>query len=484
MARTVTDEEYIRWLSDTTELRVILGEFEAYDQGTVVTHRVGTEFFTTDPSDSVPNVIYTGSLVGTPTFTSRATENYGGSTFISFGNVTIDNTGGVIDHWINQSFAGRPAVLRIGDPEWNIDDFRVIFDGVADRIDIPDDGSLDIYIKDKQRLLDAPIQTNRMNETNDSAGDLIPLCYGECYNITPTPDAENPRRFVIHDGSIEAVDAVYINGVKTTAYSASLAEGYITMNSEPDGTVTCDARGDNSEGYADTIPVIANRMVNRVVDANATYSRLPRTWLDAKSGLYINSRTNLLDALDSLGTAFRYGFDRLGNFSFAPLAEPGNPVAVIDGLETYGDLGVIKGDVPICKATVGYKRNYTVQPSIDDGASSEHRAFVSKDYTMFAVSEDESIKEEFVIAQEPDAVGSVFVDESDAITESQRLLSLFSKQRYFATISAYSRPLTLSIGDTITLIDGRFGLEDGADFVVMGITEHLIDSKVDLELWR
>ena len=484
MTRTVTDEQYIRWLSDTTKLRVILGEFEAYNQGEILTHRVGTEFFTTDPSDAVPNVIYTGSLVGTPTFTSRATESYGGSTFVSFGNVTIDNTGGVIDHWLNQSFAGRPAILKLGDPDWNIDDFRVIFDGVADRLDVQDNSAIDIYIKDKQRLLDAPVQTNRMNETDDSAGDLIPLCYGECYNITPMPDANNARRFVIHDGSIEAVDTVYLNGVPTTAYSAQLADGYITLNSEPDGAVTCDVRGDNSGVYADTIPDIASRLVQRVIDTTTSYARMPRSWRDAKAGLYINSRTNLLDALDSLGTAFRYGFDRLGDFSFAPLEEPGESVVVIDDIETYGDIGIIKGDVPIWKATVGYKKNYTVQSSINDSASSEHRAYVLKDYTMFATSEDPDIQEEFLIAQEPDAIKSVFIEKSDALNESERLLNLFKKQRYFVTVSAYSRPLTLSIGDTITLKDGRFGLSEGANFVVMGITEHLIDSKVDLELWR
>jgi hypothetical protein len=480
MARTITDEAYKHWLSDTTALRVILGEFGAYKDGSVVTHRVGTEYFTTSPTDTPPNTVYTGSLIGAPTFTSRATENYGGSTFVSFGNVTIDNTGGLIDEWILQSFAGRPAILKLGAPEWNIDDFRVIFNGVSDRIDIPNDGSLDIYIKDKQRLLDAPVQVNRMNETEDEAGVLIPLCYGTCFNISPVLDSENERRYVIHDGPIASVDAVYINGVVSTAYSASLPDGWITLNADPEGAVTCDVKGD----YNNTIPSIAAAMVARVIETPTSYAKLPRAWETAVAGLYITDRTNLLDALDSLGTGFRYGFDRLGEFSFAQLEDPSDPVVVIDGIETYGDLGVIKGDVPIWKVSLGYKKNHTEQKSIAEEAPDAHRSYVAKGYTLFAVSQDASVKEECIIAQEPEFIGSVFITKQDAVEEAERIGNLFKKQRYFATVSAYSRPLTLSLGDTITVVDGRFGMQDGVDFVVMGTTEHLIDSKVDLELWR
>jgi hypothetical protein len=486
MSRTITDEQYKRWLSDTTSLRVILGEFDAYSNGNVVTHRIGTEYFTTAPTDTPPNTIYTGALIGEPTFTSRATESYGGSTFISFGSIIIDNTDGRIDHWISESFAGRLAVLKIGSPDWNIDDYRVIFNGVSDRLDIPNDGSLEIFIKDRQRLLDAPIQTNRMNQVDDEAGVEIPLCFGECYNVSPVLDAENERRYVINDGPIEAIDTVYVNGEVTTALTKSLAEGYFTLNSEPDGTVTADVKGDNSAGYKNTIPGIAELMVSRVLPAVAPGSteRLVRDWGTAVSGVYITQRTNLLDALDGLGVGFRYGFDRDGEFSFSPLEEPGTPVVTIDDIETHGDLGIIKGDVPVWKSTIGYKRNWTTQSSVSEGTPDVHRNEVSKDYTLFTSSEGPEIKVECVIAQEPDFVRTPFINATDAKDEADRLLALYGKQRFVATVSAYSRPLTLSIGDTIRLQDGRFGLQDGADFVVVGMTEHLIDSKVDLELWR
>ena len=486
MARTVTDEQYKRWLSDTTALRVILGEFDAYSNGNVVTHRVGTEYFTTAPTDTPPNTIYTGALIGEPTFTSRATESYGGSTFISFGSIVIDNTGGRIDHWISESFAGRLAVLKIGSPDWNIDDYRVIFNGVSDRLDIPNDGSLEIYIKDKQRLLDAPIQTNRMNEVDGEAGVEIPLCYGECYNISPVLDTNNEGRYIIHDGSIKVIDKVYINGVQESGYTPFAEQGYFTLHEEPSGTVTADVKGCDYGVYVDTIPGIAERMVARVSPTAAPGSaqRLQRDWGTAVAGVYITARTNLLNALDGLGVGFRYGFDREGEFSFAPLEEPGTPVVTIDDIETHGDLGIIKGDVPVWKSTIGYKKNHTVQTSVAEGAADAVRSYLAKEYTLFASREDADIKVECVIAQEPDFVHTPFIYESDAKDEAQRLLGLYGKQRYIATVSAYSRPLTLSIGDTIRLQDGRFGLQDGADFVVVGMTEHLIDSKVDLELWR
>ena len=486
MARTITDKEYLHWLSDTTALRVVLGEIDSYYNGTVITHRVGTEFFSTSPTDSPPNVIYVGALMGAPSFTSRQTEAFGGATSISFGNLIIDNTDGRIDEWIIHSFAGRPVVLRIGSPDWGIDDFRVIFDGVSDRVDIPDDGSLEIYIKDKQRLLDGPIQSTHMNVADNSEGVQVPLCYGEVKNISPILDVDNENRYVIHESSIEGIDKVYLNGLATTDYVASLVEGYFTLNAEPTGAVTCDARGSNLGGYVNTIPGIAERLVERIApsDAPGSASRLVKDWGTAVVGFYLTGRNNLLDVLDGIGTGFRYGFDRQGEFSFAPLEEPGTPVVVIDNIETYGDLGIIKGSVPVWKAAVGYRRNFTTQTSVDETVTDEHRAFVAAEFTKFAYSSDESVKVEHILAQEPKFVPSPILNEVDAVNEAERLLGLYSKQRYIATVSAYSRPLSLSIGDTLTLVDGRFGLGDGVNFVVIGITEKLIDSKVDLELWR
>ena len=485
--RVITDEQYQRWLSDTTSLRVLLAEVTAYTQGAEVIYRMGSEFFATEPTDTPANATYEGILIGQPSFNSRMEEAFGGSTFISYGSIIVDNTGGIRDEWIYQSFAGRPVVLRIGDPSWGIDDYRVIFNGVVERLDVSDDESLEISIRDKQKLFDQPIQSNFLNVTEDSEGVLIPLCYGEVNNISPVLDIENERRYVIHDGSIESIDAVYINGVATTAFVASLADGYFTLNAEPDGEVTCDVKGDNEDGYSDALPDIAGKLIARAEYAPDNISdslyRL-RDWTTAKSGMYFDSRTNLLSALDSISPGIYYGFDRSGEFYVRPLHEPETPVTRIDNIETYDDISMVKLEMPVWKVRVGYKRNWTPQTSVDESVTSERRAYVSEEYTSFAHSEDSTIKDEYVLSREPDHAKSMLIDEADAKIESQRLLDLFGKQRYLVSVSAYAKPLTLSIGDTVTLEDGRYGLHDGVDFVVVGLNEYLIDSKVDLELWR
>ena len=487
--RVITDEQYQRWLGNTTSLRVLLAEVNAYVDGQEVTYRMGSEYFATEPSDTPPNATYNGILIGQPSFTSRMQEAFGGSTFISYGNIIIDNTGGVRDDWLYQSFAGRSVVLRIGDPDWGIDDYRVIFDGVVERLDASGDESLEISIRDKQKLFDQPIQDNFLNVTEDSEGVLVPLCYGQVSNISPVLDAENERRYIVHDGSIESVDAVYIDGLATTEFTASLSDGWFTLNAEPDGQVTCDIKGDNEGGYSDLLPDIAAKLISRAEYAPEDTSESFRsiqasTWGTAKGGMYFDSRTNLLDALDSIGTGIYYGFDRQGDFYVRPLGEPENPVTRIDNIETYDDISIVKLEMPVWKVRIGYNKNWTTQTSVNESVASERKAYLENEYTVFAHSEDQTIKDEYVMSREPDHAKSILIDEADAKVESQRLLDLFGKQRYLVSVSAYAKPLTLSIGDTVTLEDGRYGLNNGVDFVVVGLNEYLIDSKVDLELWR
>ena len=487
--RVITDEQYQRWLGDTTSLRVLLAEVNAFVGGQEVTYRMGSEFFATEPSDTPANATYEGLLIGQPSFTSRMQEAFGGSTFVSYGSIIVDNTGGARDDWLFQSFGGRPVVLKIGDPDWGIDDYRVIFNGVVDRIDASDDESLELSIRDKQRLFDQPIQDRFLDADVETEGPLIPLCYGEVYNITPANDPLQEARYVIHDGPIEEVSAVYVNGVPSVTWTANLEEGYITFSEEVGGTVTCDVKGANDGGYINTVPDIAAALISRVSNApenlELSVKRLREVdWGNAVVGVYFDQRQNLLDALDSLGTGFYYGFDREGEFYVNPLSEPSNSIATIDDIETYDSIGITKLERPVWKVRVGYKRNYTVQNSLDEEVTAEQKSFASAEYISFAYHEDESIKEEFILAREPDHVRSIMISEDDAGLEAERLLSLFGKQRYVITVSAYAKPLTLSIGDTITLVDGRYGMQEGVDFIVVGLNEYLIDSKVDLELWR
>ena len=488
----ISDAEYKIWLANPEEDRLMLAEVKAYSEASEVTRYLGSRFYHTGAADSPANTTYLGRLVGSPAFTVAMSEAFGGRSFISIGSIEIDNSDGELDSWITDAWDGRDATIKIGDPAWEISDFRTILTGLVDRLAIQDDLTLELTLRDRQRQLDVPIQTTLIGSGPNE--DLpIPLCYGEVFNITPVLINDTTHEYQVHEGQIEDVVAVYEDGVATSlTVTEDLSNGKFTLSAAPSGTLTCDIKGHDPSGSYKTTPGdILREIVCRVLTdpTDLDTSAFSAMNVDAPYtiGLYVSKRQNLLDIADVvLPVGWYYGFNRAGLFTLAVLKDPseGSSVLTVDNLETTDDLGVQKADVPSWRARVGYKRCWTTSTNPDSTASETHRAWLKSEFTLIAKSEDASVKTTHLLAQDPEMFQSLIVGSSDATTEATRIQALFGTQRYTYSVSAFVAPYQVEIGDVVTITDDRFDLDVGVDCRVIGITEYFIDNRIVLELWQ
>jgi len=490
---SVSDAEYQAWLADPQEERVVLAEIKAYSDGSETVYYLGSKYFHTGSSDTPANTTYEGILKGSPFFSTVMSEAFGGRSYVSIGELSVDNSDGQQDAWIGYAWDGRDATIKIGDPTWAIADYRTILSGVVDRLAINDDYTLTFSLRDNQRKLDVPIQTNLVS-SGEEIDQVVPLCYGEVYNITPIQTNATTHEYQVHEGQIEDIVQVYVDGKATTlTVTKDLTNGKFTLSGDPEGTVTVDAKGHKPSGSykttpADIIRAIVTRVLSDPADLDTSAFTQFNSDLNYTIGIYIESRQNLLDVLDSiLPAGWYYGFNRAGKFTLAELKDPSGLTSelTIDNLESHGDLGIQKADVPEWRVRVGYKQNWTTMTFGTDSTVAEaDRPWLSKQFNEVAKAEDASVKTAHLLAQDPDVLPSMIAGSSNATTEATRLLTLFKTQRYTYSVGAYVAPLQVTVGSCVTLQDNRFSLASGSKCVVTGITEYLLNNTIEVELWQ
>lgn len=490
---SVSDAQYQAWLADPQEERVLLAEVKSYADASESTHYLGSKYFHTGAADTPANTTYEGILKGSPFFSTTMSEAFGGRSYVSIGEVSVDNSDGDKDGWVTKAWDGRDATIKFGDPTWAIADFRTILSGVVDRLSIGDDYTLTLMLRDKQRTLDVPIQTTLI-ASGEETDQVVPLCYGEVFNVSPVLIDDTTHEYQVHEGQIEDIVAVYVDG-KATALTVTedLSNGKFTLDADPDGTVTADIKGHKPSGSYKTKPgeiirAIVSRELADPGDLDTSAFTQFDTDFNYTIGIYIKSRENLLDVLDSvLPAGWYYGFDRDGKFTLAELQDPSGMTSAltIDNLESHGDLGIQKADVPEWRVRVGYKKNWSkMSIGTDSDIDEDDRPWLKEEFNKVAKAEDASVKTTHLLAQDPDILPSSITGSSNASTEATRLLTLFKTQRYTYRVGAYVAPLQVTVGSCVTLKDDRFGLSAGSKCVVTGITEYLLDNKIEVELWQ
>lgn len=475
------------WLADASVRRVLLADVTVYSGGVETTRYVASDGFITSPTDTPANTLYDKRLTGSPFMARDMPEAFGGESFATIGKLDLDNSDGALDDWIYDSFDGRDIVLRIGDPSWPYADYETILTGVIEKLVVTNNSILSLIIRDNSGKLDVPISTELV-PAGEKTDQVKPLSYGYCYNVKPAHDDVN-NRYYIHDGAVEDCCVVlYVDGdvsaISVTKYNSS---GYFTLGSTPTGEITCDVKGAKPSTWLETAGEIIEEIVGRVLTAgeiNSTSLSTLDTDAPYQLGLYVEGRKNIIEVLDQvLPSGWYWGFARDGKFEAALLDEPAVTAALsIAQIETHGELTIKKADLPTWRLRVGYKKNQTrnTKPSIS--VTVAERAFLENEFRLVK-TEDTAVKTSHLLARDPDQIESVINSSTDAQTESDRLHDLYSVQRYIYRVKAFVGPYQLKLGDTVEIIDSRFGLSGGKNVVVIGMKEYFIDNVIELTCW-
>ena len=241
---TVSDAEYQTWLEADVTKRVLLVEAKYYS-GSELTEYMSTLGHITKPTDSPANQEYEDVIQAFPVFRRSMQEAFNGKTQQSFGDLEIINTGGERDDWLDRSWNGRDVTLRLGDGDWDLSDFRTIMSGTIAELTAKSTTTLVLKIRDKGVFLEKEVQETLFG-SGPSVDKPLPICYGEVLKVAPVLEDGATHKYKVHDGAISSVDAVYDKGVLltlTTNYTVDLANGVITLVTQPAGLITADIKG-------------------------------------------------------------------------------------------------------------------------------------------------------------------------------------------------------------------------------------------------
>ena len=489
---SISNAQYSAWLAADNKERVILVEVDAYSSGSTVTRYLSDRGFTSRPTDTPANTAYDDIVLAVPGIRSAMADALRGRSLVSFGDLDVDNSAGVRDSWLLDAWDGRPLRLYLGDASWPKADFRLVFSGVAADIQARDNATLTLKLRDRQYLLDVPLQTNLVTGTGSAKDQRLPVCYGEVKMIEPVLIDSALRKYAVHDGQIQSVDAVYQDGVAIGTYTADLTAGTITLTAALTGRITADVKGSKTGGtYVNKTADIAQRIVQEragwsTSDIDAASVTQLNTDAPGAVGIYVTQdQATVLSTLDTLitGAGGYYAIGRDGKLTMGLFKAPaGTPVVTIgdDDVE-QGRVELTKRIVPLKSVRVGYARYYT---TIDSGAASSlneaQRQRLRDDYL---VAKATTSLTGFLLAVDGDLQGSCYVNQSDASTEATRRAALWGQLRRIFRISGFLAAQQVKLGDVVALDLSRYGLAGGVLATVVGLRESITGGSVELEVF-
>jgi len=464
------------------------------------------EGFVSSPTESPANTWFEPRLVEPISFSRSmfSMGKIGGFSQPGFGELILTNADGGLDDWASYAWDGRSVELRVGESGAALQYYFTIFDGQAHSIEF-DDLFVRVILRDDQNDFDVDYPPNLYAGTggNEGSSDLANqpkrLCFGEVYNIEPVLVDSTNYVYQVHDGEIEAIDAVYQGGVAltvTTDYTVDLTNGRFTLVAEPTGVITADVKGSVLNG------TYRNNAANIVDYIAVTYSNL--TFPDdfdtnsflflasdlpngnpAPIGVFDRDTTTIRDVLDRIMNSIGgfYGFDRVGDLFVGRVLLPtGSATAEFDSTNII-EITRMASAVPNYQVRVGYKKNHRVmsESDFDSAITDAQRDYLVRE-SNFAIATDTAVQTAYPNSKAL-IVDSALADSSDAAAEASRLLTIYKAQRDFYRILVKTQPYTLKLNDVVKITFNRYNLSSGKLFRVISINEDAANNEVELELW-
>jgi len=406
----------------------------------------------------------------------------------------------------------RPQIaVYVGDDEGPFSGFQLVFTGTIDQpvfaYDATGEASVTFSLRDKAKRLDVPIQNNLYQGTNSGAsgfeglptdlqGKPKPLCFGECYNVTPALCNASTLTYQVHDGAIQDVVAVYDMGVAITTFTKDLANGRFTLTAAPAGQVTCDVLGAKPAGvYADKVgdlaALVAGGYGGQTVDAYAvTLLNINAT---GKVGIYIKEPQTIAEVLDELlGSVRGYWLINAADvFTFGQLSTSPSPLAYFTDVDlvecSHIESSDGQGNIPAYQVELSYLKNYTVQKDGDLAGSvpAARRAQLREEYQKKVVT-DTSVKTVHLLSP---IIRRNTLLVSNYAYEANALASIYKVHNQFVrlVVPFTAANAAIGLGDVVKVTAARFGIMrqgNGKKFAVTSVS-HFAPSLhlIELEVW-
>lgn len=464
---------------------IYLIEVAAYAGSTEETFRFCTGIgFTSLPTDSPANTFYEPrvehpGLFRQDMFSPGATS--GGSSG-GYGEITLINTDGGLDSFIDYGFDGRRCVVKQGYQSQSLAEFATVITGTVEQCETSWN-RVTLRLKDRSVELDVTLQDafyagdNALPAGIEGTAELKdkpkPLLYGKCNNVTPVMVNTSKLIYQISSNALYSIPAVYDNGVALALaagytnqadmeanapaageYRVWLAGGCFRLGSSAAGTITADAV-QGSTAASRTAGQIIKQIVTAKLGSNQIVEQSIIT-LDVQApyvvGYYTGhdnvTATTALDTICASVGAW-WGFDNSGLFWSKQLTPPDAAQSLMTlteaeilSLDRTATADSDKG-VPVYKINLDFSKNWTVQASglagsiassqllFDDDESqqlsTDRRNLLGMEYVRTSVT-DTTVQTKHLLA--PEITVQTTIDTlTDANTEAARLLELRKVRR-------------------------------------------------------
>lgn len=402
--------------------------------------------YITEPSDTPANTPYNPIIQGGGIGDiSRVLNNpFDGNASTGFGQINLasdvawtDDAGSKSDTQMTL-VKGADVVAYLAAPPtlFPKTDAIKLLEGTINRVGGSSTGGVNFEIIDKSENI-----RNKLIEI-----DTKPLCFGHCRNVTPFLTNPASLEYHVHDGPIEAVDAVYDQGVAltpTTQYTVDLSTGKITLVSSPVGIVTADVKGAKPSGVwlTSTEDIISELLSRAGVSITENYD-LPTGTI----GLYVEQNTDLGTLLNRLTRACAGFWIVNANSEFQakqyPVPQETVAVASYNATQILEEVNFNLEDRLFDTINYTYKTNWSVYQSLP-GATTAQADFSQKPYVLgieTSVSPDTEL-----VYQESPIFETLFDSSTDAQSVAQRLLSIYEVSRYIYELELpYTQKLSLT----------------------------------------
>lgn len=503
-----TSTQLIAWLQSDTAKRCVLIEAGVQIAGVETTRFLSNRNYGTHLPVICGGVTFSESL------------SLDGSVSLSSGNIEFNNINGEIDTWLDDVWKNRAIRVYIGDEFWQRSDFYLIFDGViAEQPSADDRLKVVLTLSDKLQRLNTTVTDTKLGGTSPNSDKLIPLLFGERFNISPLLVDLATHTYQIHNGPIERIIEVRDNGIPV-GYTANLAAGTFQLTAQPVGTITCDAQGDNSTGYfndpvglirrlakgfgdadkrftdaelyltgslADELSGSGVRYLDNVVSGNVVLERqlVPGALVSASVvvGEYITDKTNLLELCNKIASSIgaRVAMTRTGLLYVVRIQLPQPNTGTFVTAADMRQKTLHVDTVPVVASVqLGYCRNGTVQTALQTGLPSDQIELFAKEWPFTATYSDPVTAARYKLIQNPTLIETSLQAKVDADLETARRGALFGVQRKVVTFEGVPKLMLEGLGGSLTVQHSRFGLLSGRTGQVLRIDTDWLQARITI----
>lgn len=471
---------------------------------------------------------------------NRAVSNAG------YGTLQIEIDHSDDDSFTDLNWEGRKVEFYFGLPDYTHDDFGKVMTTNIEQVRW-DETKVTFELADPANVLEQEIQSNLFDGSSTYAGspnninfmnpDLdqqpFPISFGFCKNVEPIHLDKKDSVYIVHDGSIEDIVDVWEGGIpfgpdlqspvgdiddspptvfKADGFTAAtnvwewapvpgqwithLAFGIFRLGSHPSESakITADVQGCTGGGScADQIDEIVKAILTSPSRGILTASDLDLDTFDKAAiqqpdtmSLFIRSGGKTVSQIldDFLGPiGFKITFNREGQLQLRQMGFDAPKYTIepnwIEKIKTLPHIHAI------WQRVIGYDKSWTVQDDSDLlGGHTEyedHSAFVNNEYRRASYS-DANVKTARLRSRDLFS-GTTLTSQQSAENEAERQAIFVNSSRDIYEITCTNLLLRIQALNTVRVKYPRFGLENGRNFLVIGIVENIRDKETKLILW-